>query len=384
MTAVLYWPWHYAGSGIPVQRENSNSRTLRPNAIPKPLPGSRLRHEVTENVQLAEKIAGSVATCDGILTVQSVHIGSDTWRNELLLFVKPEAFSEKETGSIIRTIELVFVKLDEFNAHSDGIVIVGGKVLDQTETMSRHYGFINQLSRSASKMLDDDDRTKIAYALHLPSLDEVKLLGGHEYLAQNPDMDPFGLDELWLSKESIKMRSGFYVQSYDIGGDNVILVNGFHPAQLAHYTDPSHRIVLILLHSNTHWAVLRNEMVGATFPEKAVPGSIRGTLYAQPQRFGLESVSIANNGVHLSAGPYEGMFEIDNFFSKILRTDLKKQPPLMLQRMLAAGIDRECALSTLDNPIITGGKKPQDLFTATEDMDTAAAVAFWKENLPPS
>ena len=122
-------------------------------------------------------------------------------------------------------------------------------------------------------------------------------------------------------------------------------------------------------------------MVGATFPEKAVPESIRGTLYAQAEKFGLESVSIANNGVHLSAGPFEAMFEIVNFFGKILELDPGKQPPLILQRMLEAGIDAERALSTLDNPIVTQGPKPVDLFTATEDMDTGEAVAFWKESL---
>ena len=120
-------------------------------------------------------------------------------------------------------------------------------------------------------------------------------------------------------------------------GEDFILVNGFHPAQLFHFTNETHRIVLVLVHSDTPWGTLRNEMVGATFPEKAVPNSIRGTLYANPNDYGLESVSIANNGVHLSAGPFEGLFEIRNFFGHILDLDVEKQPPLILKKMLAAG-----------------------------------------------
>jgi len=331
--------------------------------------------------ELSRKIAQSVAGCDETLTIQSLDVGRNEWRNELLLFVKPEILAVKKTEHIQRSIELVLDKLDAFNAHINGIVIVGGQVLDRSEAMSRHYGFINQLSRSASQMLDDQDRNKIADALEAPSIAQYELLGGHEYLAKYADLDPFELDALWLAKTSLKIRSGFYVQSYNIAGKDIILVNGFHPAQLAHYTDPAHRIVLILIHSDTPWAALRNEMVGATFPEKALPESIRGTLYAQPATFGLDSVGIANNGVHLSAGPFEGMFEIMNFFGRILKLDLEKQMPLILQRMIAAGLDKAQGLSTLDNPILSHSPKPLDLFTATEDVDTEQAVALWKEHV---
>jgi nucleoside diphosphate kinase len=336
---------------------------------------------MTSDVELGNRIAEKVPECDDLITIQPVHIGRDMWRNELLLFIKPELFLVEKAEQVERSIDLVLTKLKEFDAHISGISIVGGRLLDQLEIMNHHYGFINRLSRLASKMLDDDDRTKIAEALEISSIGEYEILGGHEYLVQYPGEGCFDLDRLWFTKKSIKLRSGFYTQSYEKDGRDLILVNGFHPAQLAHFIDPSHRIVLILIHSNTDWAVLRNQMVGATFPEKAVPESIRGTLYAQPEKFGLESVSIANNGVHLSAGPFEAMFEIVNFFGQILELDPGKQPPLILQRMLEAGMDTERALSTLDNPIVTQVPKPVDLFTATEDMDTGEAVAFWKESL---
>jgi hypothetical protein len=330
------------------------------------------------DVEIRNRIAEKVPGCDDFMTIQPVRIGRTGWRNELLLFIKPELFLVEKTEQVERNVDLVLTKLKEFDAHVSGISIVGGSVLDRLEIMNRHYGFINRLSRLASQMLGDDDRTKIAQALGRPSIDEHVILGGHEYLAQYPDEDCFDLDRLWFTKKSIKLRSGFYTHSYEKEGRNLILVNGFHPAQLAHYINPAHRIVLILIHSDTDWEVLRNQMVGATFPEKAVPESIRGTLYAQPGRFGLESVSIANNGVHLSAGPFEAMFEIVNFFGRILELDPEKQPPLILQKMLEAGITIERALTTLDNPTVTQDPKPIDLFTATEDMDTEAAVAFWK------
>ncbi len=317
-------------------------------------------------------------SCDNFEIIQPVNVGQIEWRNELLLFVKPEIFLVDEIEHVQNALDLVLTKLAAFNAHISGVVIVGGEVLDRMEIMSRHYGFINRLSRSASQIIDEEDIGKIAEALELSNPDQYPILGGHEYLEKHPEEDCFELDELWFTKKSVKIRSGFYVQRYQKDDEEFILVNGFHPAQLAHYTAPSHRIALILVHSDTDWAALRNQMVGATFPEKAVSDSIRGTLYAQPGKFGLESVSIANNGVHLSAGPFEAVFEIVNFFGKVLDLDLKEQSPLILREMIEMGIDMETALKSLDNPIITRTPKPIDLFTATEDVDTEEAIALYK------
>jgi nucleoside diphosphate kinase len=326
---------------------------------------------------LSKKIAETALSCDSFKVVQPVKVGQTTWRNELLLFVKPEIFLVEEVRYIQNALDLVLAKLAAFDAHISGIVTVGGRILDQKEIMSQHYGFINRLSRSASQIVDGEDLSKIAEALDLSDPVHYPILGGHEYLEKYPEEDCFELDALWFTKKSVKIRSGFYVQRYQKGDEAFILVNGFHPAQLAHYTAPSHRVVLVLIHSDTDWAILRNQMVGATFPEKAVPESIRGTLYAQPEKFGLESVSIANNGVHLSAGPFEAMFEIKNFFGKVLDLDLKEQPALILREMMEAGISMEKALKVLDNPIITKTPKPIDLFTATEDVDTGEAIALY-------
>jgi hypothetical protein len=341
---------------------------------------------MTVDTALIKKIAAVTPACDDFAIVQPVEIGRETYRNELLLFVKPEIFMVKDTAQVEAALDLVFTKLAEFGAVVSGVAVVGGKVLEEAEIMNQHYGYINRLSRFASQMVDAEDRQKIAAALEIPTLDGITIYGGHEYLKAHPgdgrwsaNNDCFDLDELWFTKKSIKIRSGFYVQLYHKDGEDFILVNGFHPAQLMHFTDPTHRIVLVLIHADTAWGTLRNEMVGATFPEKAVPHSIRGTLYAHAEDYGLGTVSIANNGVHLSAGPFEGLFEINNFFGKILDLDIKKQPPLLLKKMLAAGLPMQTALKALENPIVSESPKPTDLFTATEDVESDAAVALWKQ-----
>ena len=329
---------------------------------------------------ISKQILETYASCNESLTIQPVTIGQVTWRNELVLFIKPEIFMVERVSQVEQTIHLLFTKLNEFKAYTSGIMVVGGKVLDEKEIMNNHYGFINRLSRLASKILDDNDRNIIANVLGLTSIEDYEISGGHEYLLRHPNQDVFSLDRLWFTKKSIKLRSGFYVQAYEDNGQKIILVNGFHPAQLVQFTNPTHRIVLLLIHSNTDWSVLKNQMIGATFPEKAVKESIRGILFAQSREFGLETVSIANNGVHLSAGPFEGAYETVNFFAKILGANPEKNPPLVLQRIMRTGVPVEQAFSILRNPILEAPGKPIDLFTATEDMNTEDSIRYWERN----
>jgi len=334
---------------------------------------------VTKDTTLSRQIAEEVQNHNEYQTIQPIHIGEDNWRNELVLFVKPEIFTVEKTEFVKNFLDVLLEKLNEFKVKTNGILVVSGKILAEKKIMDRHYGFINKLSRSASEILDETDRKKIAKNLEIQSIDEYEMLGGHEYLLKYADEDCFSLDEFWLSKKSIKIRSGFYVQKYKRNDRNLILVNGFHPAQLAHYTNPAHRIVLILVHSNTDWAVLRNQMIGATFPEKAVSGSIRKILYERPKEFGLQSVNVANNGVHLSAGPFEAMFEILNFFGEILGSNANNTTPVALQKMIDSNLDRKKALRILENPEINHSPKPTDLFTLTEDMDTDEAITLFEK-----
>lgn len=326
---------------------------------------------------IIRQVAEQANAVDTYEVLQPAQVGLEDWRNELLLFVKPELLAVESQAAREAALGLVWDKLAEFEARAHGVMVVNGRTLEQKQIMDRHYGYINRLSRAASQMLAGEDRRLIAGALEM-DLEGCALLGGHEYLATYAGETPQELDRLWFTKKSLKIRSGFYVQAYEKDGQRVVLVNGFHPAQLAHFTDPAHRIVLVLLHSDTPWPVLRNEMIGATFPEKAAEHSIRGTLYRQPERYGLESVTIANNGVHLSAGPFEGLFEISNFFGKILDLRLEETPPLMLKKMMERGMAFEQARRALENPTAEVGGQARDLFTATEDLDSEAAIDLWE------
>ena len=333
--------------------------------------------------QITQALVQSVQRDEEIAVLQPPAIGQTERLNELLMFIKPEILAVDGQDNLRNSLDLIWRKLDQFNADVSGIVLVAGKALERKESMDRHYGAINVLSKTASTGLNADDRQSVYEALAV-SPAEYPLYGGHEFLAAHPSFTPASLDTLWFTKKSEKIRSGFYVQTYAAEGEKFILVNGFHPAQLAHFTEPSHRIALMLLHADTPWASLRDEMIGDTFPERAVAGSIRGQLHAQPRNYGFDQVTIANNGVHLSAGPFEAMFEIANFFGSLLDLDTAAARPHIVEAMLATGISQMDAFAALENPDVDDGAGGMtDLFDATEHIDTGPAVALYKSSLSP-
>lgn len=308
--------------------------------------------------------------------IQLVQIGLSDFKNELVFFIKPELLRVNDDTKILNSFELIKEKFIEYQVFINGTVILPGKVLAEHEIMNRHYGFINQLSRFASEMVTQETREEMFEKLDVEDNGEYKIYGGHEFL-NNYSTKIEVLNDLWFGKNAEKLRSGFYFIADMYQGDPILLVNGFHPSQLMHFTKEDHRIILMLIHTDTDWYDLKFDLVGDTFPERANPKSIRGQLFSNSKNYGLSEVGINTNGVHLSAGPFEAAFEVVNFFGEILSLDPEITPPLAIKQALNMGVDQSIALSYLDNPD-TG---ESDLFSDTENMNTDAAIQFAKENI---
>jgi hypothetical protein len=308
--------------------------------------------------------------------IQPIEVGNTRAENELVFFIKPELLEVPDDAKIMSSLRLIEEKFKEYRVTVSGAAIVPGAVLEQYEIMNRHYGFINQLSRLASTMIDAETRKAMFAKLGLEDDGSHKILGGHEFLkAFDADLDT--LSEVWFGKGAEKMRSGFYFVEDTFQGQPILLVNGFHPSQLAHFTRPDHRIVLMLLHTDTDWERMKFSLVGDTFPERANPASIRGTLFADPEAYGQKEVGINTNGVHLSAGPYEAAYEVVNFFGNLLNLDPQQTPPAAIQRSIDDGVPQDLAFKLLENPAVGDS----DLFSETENLDTKDAIHFVLDNL---
>ncbi len=301
----------------------------------------------------------------------------NSYKNQLLFFFKPECFFQGKDAVPVDLLEMVFKKFLRFEVAISGVLLLDGKRLEELSIMNRHYGFIDTLSRNASKMLSGEETDRVKEILGIGNISDYQVLGGHEFLEQYPDFDAKSLDEFWLQKKSFKLRSGFYLQEYVLEGKKLILFNGFHPSQIRYYTDPMHEIIVLLLHSNTSWKILKQDLAGDTYPDRAKADSIRGEIFKNRQEYGFPGVSISRNFIHLSAGPFEALYEMNNFLKEIngIPFDLRQSNIYRLMKQIREGrkvdedIDRCLANPTAKiNGVDTG------LFLFTEEKDTTEAI----------
>ncbi|MDY6847481.1 MAG: hypothetical protein SVP52_10170, partial [Chloroflexota bacterium] len=369
------------GKGVGIVSVKTQTNRYQLSAINMPsgygYNGSIEQREVnmTNKDFLSKTLIQEIKSANKAKIVKKVKVGKTNKMNELVFFIKPELLDVAEEQKILNSFDLIQEKFEDFNVDIHGAVIVPGDTLDKFGIMNRHYGFINQLSRLASSLVNEDTRQQIFQILDIKAQADYKILGGHEFLEQfNTDVET--LSEIWFAQKANKLRSGFYFIGDTFQEQPIILVNGFHPSQLLHFTREDHRILLMLIHTDTDWYDLKFELVGDTFPEKAKPKSIRGLLYDDPARYGQSEVGINTNGVHLSAGPFEAAYEVVNFFGPLIDLDPEKTPPLVIAKAVEAGISQKQALSFLDNPALAGS----DLFSKTENMNTEEAIALAREH----
>jgi len=294
-------------------------------------------------------------------------------QNQALLMFKPECFkgSRAVTSGVL---DIVLQGLADFDAEVAGAMALEGPVLERLGTIDSHYRHASELSRGASRLIGPEDLARMKALCGVEG--ECPVLGGHEWLALHPTWTPEALDAAWFAKGPKKVRSGFYTVPFQSEGRPCLLVNGFYPGQARHFTAPGRRVVLVLLQSELPWRTLRREMLGDTYPEKALPGSIRRNLLERREPLGLPRVDITCNFVHLSAGPFEGAAELVNFFRGLEQASFRLEESRMAAFCQEAGMDLPRLSALLDGAPWTPGGVPQDLFGATEELDARSAAFY--------
>lgn len=151
------------------------------------------------------------------------------------------------------------------------------------------------------------------------------------------------------------------------------MLNGFHPYQIEYFTSPTKSIVVTVVRSSRTWKQLRTDLIGTTDPTTAVSGAIRRSLLEAKSRLGIPEVSKGQNGVHLSAGPVEGLFEIARFFGH--SADVWRNAN-MFAELRKSGVSDSIIRSLEGNPIATSNGATKSIFDLTEEMDTTDAASL--------
>lgn len=290
--------------------------------------------------------------------------------NQFVIFSKPE-LGRLEGDHLDAAWDLF---AGAFAAHGVSVhrtKILTGAELEHSEVMQQHYGVINQISRLGRPALTEAAEQALT-ELYPDVIADAEVLGGHQFLARYPAFSPFSLAMLFSNASVGRLGPGTYACLVTLDGTSTVILNGFHPRQLSFFTADDTVCAFLYASSPTRWEVLRSEMIGATDPAKADAGSIRGRLRAEPAAYGLSSVNSNFNGVHMSAGPLEGLGELDRFFGEV--QDLADWG--FARALVAAGADSAEVAALVANPVIEADGTRGTAFDLTEGVNAGPAATL--------
>lgn len=258
---------------------------------------------------LVEKIISSVEDNYSVDNSKNILYSSDlkVEGNEFLMFLKPEALLSDI--KIKKVLDVVLDKVEQFGLSISNVSVLSASYLKKHNIIAQHYGVINAIAKNAKENMSEEanDNFKKIFKKDVSS---CNVLGGIEFLEKYSDFNALTFDYLWQNRQNEKLAGGTYCIDVNLDGEEVYIVNGFHPRQLLHFTEMGRSIVTISLCGDIDWATARQDLIGSTRPHEAKEGSLRNVFLKESKSFGFLEVSQGLNIVHLSAGPVEGLIEL--------------------------------------------------------------------------
>jgi len=303
--------------------------------------------------------------------------------HQFLFFIKPEITVTLNTDNLQRILHMMLDQFSNYHLSITRMNILGAAYLEKYHIIDRHYGVINSLSKDPRTFLSPEAKEKFLTLFHR-STDEVKLLGGIEFLQHYPSHTPQSLNDLWQAQESVKLGGGAYCVSLIVQGEPLYLINGFHPLQLIHFTGKKRSIVTFALCGNLNWSMARNQFIGKTNPQEAAPGSLRNRLLVGKKEYGLPVVSSSFNGFHLSAGPLEGLVELIRYGSDYSSGQIKTAHDYTFGKLLLQEFDENTVAKICSNVVVTVDGKKVPVFDLTEEKNSPEALELLKKAVFPA
>ncbi|MER5812190.1 hypothetical protein ABT143_29095 [Streptomyces sp. NPDC002033] len=176
-----------------------------------------------------------------------------------------------------------------------------------------HYPRLHRVAADGPPALTSGARRELAALTAACGAEEA--LGALDAMSRDPELTPLALEERCRKAGIHKLGSGSYASVTELHGRTVAVLNGFLPALAGGYADPGALVALLECHSVREIADLREHLLGALDPAAADPASLRGALADRIARQHGIPLSEGRNGVHLSAGHLEGMFQAWRHFA---------------------------------------------------------------------
>ena len=246
--------------------------------------------------------------------------------NHALLLIKPHASTVAAQYLITSTLEARKMRVLSRGKFS-------GKELESQGIFDRHYATVRKFATIAdvgSIQLSSLELKNFSSRFRADWKEEVCV--GH-VLSASDAMSYFGIDaaalfSLWMHGEPrIKLRKGLHVSQFHSSSlpkdsphrsklaenEPIYILNGFFPSMRADCLSPEavvHYMVVEWEGSQLSWRQVLSDVVGTSEPGNADVESIRGHMFRDWQRLGLERPpDRRDNGVHFSASAFEGLAE---------------------------------------------------------------------------
>jgi hypothetical protein len=298
--------------------------------------------------------------------------------HEFLFFIKPEITIKSDSIDLDPILSMIVGKIKEFKLQIKNAVILPAVYLDKYSIIAQHYGVINAIARNAKENLSSGAKERFKEQFSV-DINVANVFGGLELIKAYPSFTPETVDYLWQNSPTVKLGGGAYCQQLKFDGQPIYLVNGFHPRQLEHFVAPGRSIIAFTLVGNTSWKEARNNFIGKTNPADALPGSIRRMMLENKEKFGLTAVNSSWNGVHLSAGPIEGLVELIRYNSDLDSGRKLSATDFTLGKKLNEYFKPEVVEKILQNCVIMWEGKETNVFDLTEEKDALEALAVLKK-----
>jgi len=290
--------------------------------------------------------------------------------NTAFVFIKPHAVNDKVVG------------LAKEHLAAAGCKVLTEGVLDAEAIRERgiiddHYAALaaNAVKLKPSQLLVGDKNKegfKEAFGKEwdVAAADGTTVLNLADFRNKFPELSVAEIEKRWRAGKTVKLAPGTYVSLLE--EEKVMLVNGFYGSMREKFVAPGVKVAWMVAEFDEvalPWSKFRTLVIGATDPTAAEKGSLRKRVMEDWKALGLDfEPSTADNGIHASAGPVEGMRE------RMIWLSSKVEEDSFGKQMLAAGVKSETVEMLCANSVITVGEKTGPAFDVFEEVDSSAAL----------
>jgi len=293
--------------------------------------------------------------------------------NSALIFIKPHAFNE----DVVDFVEDFFKK---HHLHVKRKKELTSEQILENGIIDKHYFALatTGLLKKPSQVVFSPEAYNSFQENYGEDLDvcikKDRVFNSLDLQTKVGDLSCQELSHIWRNGKQARLSPGTYM-SYLLNKD-IYGINGFYPAMRESFIQPGHRVVLYKVSFDPNelsWQSFRHDIIGATDPEQAVAGSLRNLIMTKWKDLVLtKRPSIAENAIHASAGPLEGLRERVVWLGKSIGSDI------FGKQLLDNGFSESQIQEWLNNEIVTIAGKTGPIFDLTEDIDSKDVIELLK------